>query len=67
MLLVVMCVQYSQLSASPLPSGVVNLVALATTYGDGVKRLEGAQADAGDGHKARGKHDQDSLGVVEGH
>lgn len=47
--------------------GVVDLITLATTYSDGVKRLEGPQAYAGDGHKATGKHDQDGLGVVKGH
>lgn len=46
---------------------VVDLVALATAYRDGVEGLEGAQAYARDGHKARGKHDEDGLGVVEGH
>lgn len=53
--------------ASPLARGVVDLIALATAYRDGVEGLEGAQAYAGDGHEVRGKHDQDSLGVVEGH
>lgn len=52
---------------SPLACGVVDLIALTTTYCYGVEGLEGAQAYARDGHKARGKHDQDSLGVVEGH
>lgn len=54
-------------SDSPLACGVVDLIALATTYRDGVKGLEGAQTHTRDGHKARGKHYQDSLGVVEGH
>lgn len=54
-------------SASPLARGVVDLIALATAYRDGVEGLEGAQAHSGDGHKARGEHDQDGLGVVEGH
>lgn len=54
-------------SGSPLACGVVDLVALATTYRDGVKGLERAQTYTGDGHAARSKHDQDRLGVVEGH
>lgn len=54
-------------SASPLARRVVDLIALAPAYRDGVEGLEGAQADAGDGHEAGGKHDQDGLGVVEGH
>lgn len=58
------CIYYS---ASPLARGVVDLIALATTYCDGVKGLEGTQAYARDGHKARGEHDQDSLSVVEGY
>lgn len=38
--------------ASPLACGVIDLIALATTYRDGVKGLEGAQADSRDGHEA---------------
>lgn len=53
--------------ASPLACGVVDLIALATTYCYGVEGLEGAQAYTRDGHKFRGKHDQDGLGVVEGY
>jgi len=53
--------------ASPLSCGIVDLITLATAYCDGVKRLEGSQAYTGNGHKARGKHDQNSLGVVKGH
>lgn len=53
--------------ASPLARGVVDLIALATAYRDGVEGLEGAQAYSGDGHEAMGEHDQDGLGVVEGH
>lgn len=53
--------------ASPLAGGVVDLVALATAYCNGVEGLEGAQADAGDGHQVRHERDQDGLGVVEGH
>lgn len=53
--------------ALPLACGVVDLIALATTYRNRVKGLEGAQAYAGDGYEARGKHDKNSLGVVEGH
>lgn len=52
---------------SPLSCGVVDLIALAATYCDGVKRLEGAQTYTRDGHPVGGKHDQDRLGVVEGH
>lgn len=52
---------------SPLACGVVDLIALATTYCYGVKGLEGAQTYTRDGHKVGVKHDQDSLGVVEGH
>lgn len=52
---------------SPLTGGVVDLIALATADGDGVKGLERAQADAGDGYQAGGEHDKDGLGVVEGH
>lgn len=54
-------------SVSPLACGVVDLIALATTYCDGVKGLERAQTYTRDGHKARGKHNQDGLGVVESH
>lgn len=54
-------------SASPLACGVVDLVALATADGDGVEGLEGAQTHSGDGHEAGGEHDEDGLGVVEGH
>ena len=53
--------------ASPLARRVVDLIALATAYRDGVEGLEGAQAYSGDGHEAVGEHDQDGLGVVEGH
>lgn len=53
--------------ASPLSCGVVDLIALTATYCDGVKRLEGTQGYAGDGHEVRGKHHQDSLGVVKCH
>lgn len=52
---------------SPLAGGIVDLIALAAAYCDGVEGLEGAQANAGDGHEVRGEHDQDGLGVVEGH
>lgn len=58
---------YHSFSESPLACGVVDLIALATAYRDGVEGLEGSQADSGDSHKARGEHDQDSLGVVKGH
>lgn len=51
----------------PLAGGVVDLVALAAADGDGVEGLEGAQAHPGDGHIGRGEHEQDGLGVVEGH
>lgn len=61
------CVCVAYCLTSPLACGVVDLITLATAYCDGVKGLEGAQAYSGDGHKARGKHDQYSLGVVEGH
>lgn len=54
-------------SASPLAGGVVDLIALAAADGDGVEGLEGAQAHPGDGHVVGGEHDQDGLGVVEGH
>lgn len=54
-------------SASPLACRVVDLIALATAYRDGIEGLERAEANSGDGNKARGKHDQDSLGVVKGH
>lgn len=60
-------VQSSCFLASPLAGRVIDLIALATTYRDGVKGLEGAQAHSGDGHEAGGEHDQDSLGMVEGH
>lgn len=53
--------------ASPLAGGIVDLIALATTYCNGIKGLEGAQAHTGDGHQARHERDQDGLGVVEGH
>lgn len=53
--------------ALPLTGGVVDLIALATTYCNGIKGLEGAQTHARDGHQARHKRDQDGLGVVEGH
>lgn len=53
--------------ASPLAGGVVDLIALAAADGDGVEGLEGAQAHPGDGHVAGGEHDQDGLGVIEGH
>lgn len=53
--------------ASPLAGGVVDLIALATTYCDRIKGLEGAQANARDGHQVGHKLDQDGLGVVEGH
>ncbi len=65
--LVFTSVPFPHFSASPLSCGVVDLIALATTYCDRVKGLEGAQTYTRDGNKARGKHDQDSLGVVEGH
>lgn len=58
---------FPSFSVSPLACGVVDLIALATTYCDGVEGLEGAQPYTGDGHETRGKHDQDSLGVIEGH
>lgn len=54
-------------ASSPLAGGVVDLVALAAADGDGVEGLEGAQAHPGDGHVGRGEHEQDGLGVVEGH
>lgn len=53
--------------SSPLASRVIDLVALAAADGDGVEGLEGAQAHPGDGHVGGGEHEQDSLGVVEGH
>lgn len=53
--------------ASPLAGRVVDLIALAAADGDGVEGLEGAQAHPGDGHVAGGEHDQDGLGVIEGH
>lgn len=53
--------------ASPLAGGVVDLIALAATDGDGIEGLEGAQAHPGDGHVVGGEHDQDGLGVIEGH
>lgn len=53
--------------ASPLAGGVVDLIALAAADGDGVEGLEGAQAHPGDGHVVGGEHDQDGLGVIEGH
>lgn len=53
------------MDTSPLACWVVDLIALATTYRDGVEGLEGAQTYTGDGHKLRGKHDPDGLGVVE--
>lgn len=43
---------FSLFPASPLACGVVDLIALATTYRDGVEGLEGAQAYTGDGHDA---------------
>lgn len=52
---------------SPLAGWVIDLVALAAADGDGVERLEGAQAHPGDGHVGGGEHEQDGLGVVEGH
>lgn len=52
---------------SPLAHGVVDLIALAAADGYGVEELEGAQADAGDGHQVRAEHEQDGFGVVEGH
>lgn len=52
---------------SPLSCGVVDLITLATAYCDGIKRLEGSQANAGDSHKARRKHDHDGFGVVKRH
>lgn len=53
--------------SSPLASRVIDLVALAAADGDGVEGLEGAQAHPGDGHVGGGEHEQDGLGVVEGH
>lgn len=53
--------------ASPLAGGVVDLIALATAYCNGIKGLEGAQTHTRDGHQARHERDQDGLGVVEGH
>lgn len=52
---------------SPLACGVVDLIALAAAYRNGVEGLEGAQTHTGDGHELRGKHDEDRFGVVEGH
>lgn len=54
-------------AGSPLAGGIVDLIALATTNCNGVKGLEGAQTDAGDGHYGGPECDQDGLGVVEGH
>lgn len=54
-------------ASSPLAGGVVDLIALAAADGDGIEGLEGAQAHPGDGHVGRGEHEQDGLGVVEGH
>lgn len=53
--------------SSPLAGRVINLIALAAADCDGVEGLEGAQAHPGDGHVGGGEHEQDGLGVVEGH
>lgn len=54
-------------ASSPLAGRVIDLVALAAADGDRVKGLEGAQAHPRDGHVGGGEHEQDGLGVVEGH
>lgn len=51
---------------SPLTHRVVDLVALATADGDGVKVQEGPQPHPRDGHQVGPELDQDGLGVVEG-
>lgn len=53
--------------SSPLAGRVIDLIALAAADGDRVEGLEGTKAHPRDGHIGGGEHEQDGLGVVEGH